>query len=59
MKEFDKRNSHTSSKLRMIYIYQLLTMVDTLLLRPSLQLTTLHFISLHFTILVDTSLPLI
>ena len=47
-KECDKRKSHISSKLHMIYIY-LLIMLGTLLLR----------FSLHFSTLVDTLLPLI
>jgi len=40
MKECDKRNSHISSKLHMIYISS--NLVDALLLRPSLLFTTLH-----------------
>jgi hypothetical protein len=38
----------------------LLIMFDTLLIRPSLHCNTpLHFTQLHFTTLIDTSLPLI
>ena len=46
MKECDKENKHRSSKLHMIYIY-LLIMKDTLLLRPSLLFTTLHYTSVE------------
>jgi hypothetical protein len=48
MKERDKRKSHKSSNIHIIYIYILL-ILDAQFLRPSL----------HFTKLVDSSLPLI
>jgi hypothetical protein len=55
-----KQNSQTSSKLHMIYCIYLLIMLDTLLLGPSVQFTTLHPtthhpITLLLTTLVDTS----
>jgi len=49
MKEFDKRKSHISSKLHMIY-------TSTSKIRHPVTKT---FTTLHFTTLVDTSLPLI
>jgi hypothetical protein len=48
MKQCDKPNSHINSKLHMIYIY-LVIMLDVLLIRPSLNFTILHPITLHFT----------
>jgi len=57
MKECDKRKSHISSELHLIYIIHsfrstyLVIMLDNLLLRPSL-----HFTALHPTTLNSTSL---
>jgi len=49
---------HISSNF--ILSISLLIMFDTLLLKPSLHCNTpLHFTQLHFTTLIDTSLPLI
>jgi len=45
MQECDKRNSHISSKISI----NLLIMIDTLLLRPSRNFTTLHPTTLHST----------
>ena len=61
MKECDKRNSHKISKLHMIYIYIYSNNVRQPVTKT---FTTLHYtspiyISLNFTTLVDTSLPLI
>jgi len=53
MKECDNSKIHISSNF--ILSTSLLIMFDTLLLRPSLQCNT----PLHFTTLIDTSLPLI
>jgi len=50
MKERDKRKNHISSR-------SLLTMLDTLLLKPSLHFTQLHLTPLHY--ICDISLPLI
>ena len=60
MKKCDNstRKIHTSSNF--ILSISLLIMFDTLLLRQSLHCnTSLHFTQLHFTTLIDTSLPLI
>jgi len=46
MKEYDKRNSHISSKLHMIYVSS--NNVRHLLLRPSLHFTQLHFTTPSF-----------
>jgi len=68
MRECDKRNSHKSSELHTICVFWIT--IDTLLLRPSLQFTTLHYpliwpnpiqisyrtISRHTTTLHPTSL---
>ena len=43
MKEYDKRKSHINSK-------HLLIMLDTLLLRPSLHFTQLHFTTLSLAL---------
>ena len=56
MKECDKRKSHISSKLHMVYISS--NNVDTLLLRLSLHFTTLHPPTLHPPTLHSTSLHL-
>ena len=51
MKEYDKQNSHISSKLHMIYMScdnDRYTVTETF--------TTLYYFSIHFTTLVDTSL---
>ena len=54
MKECDKRKSHISSKLHMIYISS-----NNDKHPVTKTFTSLHFTSLHFTTLVDTSLPVI
>jgi hypothetical protein len=50
MNECDERESHTSSKLHMIFIsyLYLIIMLDKLFLRPSLHFTQLHFTTLSF-----------
>jgi len=49
---------HISSNF--LFSICLLIMLDTILLGPSLHYnTSLHFTQLHFTTLIDTSLPLI
>jgi len=57
MKEYDKRKSHKSSKLRMIYISS--NNVRHLVTKSfnTLHYTSPNYTSLHFTTLVDTSLP--
>ena len=58
MKESDNSKIHISSNI--ILSICLLIMLDTLLLGPSLYCNTvLHFIQLHLTTIIDTSLPLI
>jgi hypothetical protein len=63
MKDCDNstRKIHISNNF--ILSISLLIMFDTLLLRPSLHFATLytspHFTQLHFTALIDTTLPLI
>jgi hypothetical protein len=58
MKECDNSKIHISSNF--ILSVCLLTMLDTLFLRPPLHCnTSLHFTQLHFATLIDTSLPLI
>ena len=54
MKECDKRNSHISGKLNMIYIS------SNNVRHPvtTLQYTSPNYVSLHFTTLFDASLPL-
>jgi len=47
MKECDKRNSHKSSKLHIIYISS--NTIDTLLLTPSLHFNPRHYTCRHFT----------
>jgi hypothetical protein len=59
MKEFDKRRSHISSKIHIIYISsnnvgQPVTKTST-----TLHYTSANYTSLHFTTLVDTLLPVI
>jgi len=59
MKECDKRKNHVSSKLHMIYISS-----NNVKHPVTKTFTTLHcaspnYTSLHFTTLVDNSLPLI
>ena len=70
VKEYDKRKSHISSELHMIYISSnnvkhpvtktFTTLHPTTLHSTSLHFSTLHFLplytSLHFTTLFDTSL---
>jgi len=59
MTECDKLKSHTSNKLHMIYIssnYVRHPVTETF---TTLHYTSPNYISLHFTTLVDTSLPLI
>jgi hypothetical protein len=58
MRGCDNSKIHISSNF-LLFIC-LLIMLDTLVLVPSLQCNTLlHFTKLHFTTLIDTSLPLI
>ena len=47
MKEYDKRKSHISSKLHVIYVSS--SNVNTLLIRLSLHFTQLHVTPLHYT----------
>ena len=56
MKECDKRKSHTSSKLRMIYISS--NTVRHPVTRPftTFHYTSPNYTSVHLTTLVDTSL---
>jgi hypothetical protein len=59
MKEYDKRKSHKSSKIHVIYLSS-----NNVRHPVAKTFTTLHHASpsytlLHFTTLVDTSLPLI
>ena len=54
MNECDKRKSHISSKLHMIYISS-----NNVRHPVTETFTTLYYTSLHFTMFVDTSLPLI
>ena len=51
MKEYDKRKSHTSSKLHIIY-----TSSSNVRHRVTKTFTTFQYTSLHFTTLVDISL---
>ena len=61
LKEYDKRKSHTSSKLHMIYIY--VYIFSNNVRHPVTKtFAPLHYISpnytsFHFTTLSDTSLP--
>jgi hypothetical protein len=58
MRECDNSKIHISSNCLLSIC--LLIMLDTLLLVPSIHCnTSLHFTKLHFTTLIDTSLPLI
>ena len=59
MKECDKRKSHISSKLRMIYICSNNVGHPVTKTLTTLQYTSPNHTSLHFTTLVDTSLHLI
>jgi len=54
MKEYDKRNSHKSSKLHIIYISSNKDRHPV-----TKTFTTLHYTSFYVNSLVDTSLPLI
>jgi hypothetical protein len=60
MKECDNSTCKIHISSNFILSISLLIMFDTLLLRTSLHCNTpLHFSQLHFTTLIDTSLPLI
>ena len=56
VKECDKRKSHISSKLHMIYISSNVRHPVTKTFTP-LHYTSPNYTSLYFTTLVDTSLP--
>ena len=58
-KEFDKRKSHISSKLHMIYISSNNVGHPVTKTFTPLHCTSPTYASLHVTTLVDTSLPLI
>jgi len=59
MKECDKRKSHISSKLHMMYISSNNGKHPVTNTFTPLRYTSPSHTSLHFTTLVDTSLPLI
>jgi len=59
MKEWDKRNSHISSKLRVIYVSSYNVRHPVAKTFTPLHYTSPNYTSHHFTTLVDTSLPLI
>ena len=59
MKECDKRNSHKSSKLHMIYISSNNIRHPFTKTFTTLYYSSPDYASLHFTTLIDTSLPLI
>jgi len=59
MKECDKRKSHISTKLHMIYISFNNVRHPVTKTYPTLHYTPPSYTSLHFTTFVDTSLPLI
>jgi hypothetical protein len=56
MKECDKRNSHVSSELHMIYIYFNNVRHPVAKTFTALNYTSLNYTLLYFTTLVDTSL---
>jgi hypothetical protein len=57
--KYDKRNSHKSSKLRIIYIYSNNVRHAVTKTFTVLYCTSPSYTSLHFTTLFDTSVPLI
>jgi len=59
MTECDKRNSHISSKLRMVCLSSSNGRHPVAKTFTALHCTSPNYTSLHFTTLVDTSLPLI
>ena len=59
MKEYDKQNSHISSKIHVIYISSNNVRHPVAKTFITLHYTSLNYTLLHFTTLVDTSLPLI
>jgi len=59
MKEYDKRKSHTSSKLHVIYVSSNNVRHPFTKTFTTLHYTPPNYTSLHFPKLVDTSLPLI
>ena len=59
MKEFDKGKSHISSKLQMVYMSSNNVRHPVTTIFTTLHCTSPSYTSLHFTTLVDTSLPLI
>ena len=59
MKEFDKRKIHISSKLLMMYISSNNVRHPVIKTFTTLHYTSPNYFSLHFTKLLDTSLPLI
>jgi len=59
VKEFDKRKSHISNKLHMIYISSNNVRHPVTKTFTTLHPATLHPATLHSTTLVDTSLPFI
>jgi len=56
MKECDNSKTHTSSNF--VFSICLLVMLDTYHYTATLRYTSPHFTQLHFTTLIDTSLPL-
>jgi hypothetical protein len=58
-KECDKRKSHISSKLDIIYISYNNVRHPVTKTFTTLHYTSPNYTSIHFTTLVDTSLPLI
>ena len=57
MRECDKRKSHTSSKIHMIYISSNNVRHPVTKTFATLHYITPSYTSLHFTTLTDTSLP--
>jgi len=58
-KERDERKSHISSKVHMIYMFSNNVTHPVIKILTVLQYTSPNHVSLHFTTLVDNSLPLI
>ena len=57
MKEYDKRKSHKSKKLPVIYIFSNNVRHPVTKSFTTLHYTSPNYTSLHFTTLFDTSLP--
>ena len=57
MKEYDKRKSHISSELHMLYLSSNNVRHPVTKTFSPLQYTSSNYTPLHFTTLVDTSLP--